>query len=381
MKMNVLINLIPIKKGGGQQVATNFVIQTLKRRDVVPTFLVTEGTNIHRLLEKEKSNLVIIKDSIRHRVAFQLLELNNVIEKYEINIIYTLFGPGLHSSKVKSVTGSAYSNIYFPEIPFWEEYPIVQRIKRSIIDRYRLKSTLRSSAIIFENESMLRRAHSLFKFPKEQTIYIPPSISEHTSTEPSASFIKRLGAINKDQYNILILSGWHKNKKIESIPYILSELNKKGEKDVRFIISVDPDNIQSIKLMEKARELGVEGQILLFGSVKPEEVYPLFEKIDSVMLLSLLESFSNNIIEAWNFQKLLFISNEEWSRAICKDGAVYVDRNDVFDISDKIIKFKTDSGLRNNIISNSINIFQTYPTPEEKVNIQIDFLKKIYNNG
>ena len=68
------------------------------------------------------------------------------------------------------------------------------------------------------------------------------------------------------------------------------------------------------------------------GQINHYELKNLYKNIDYVFLLSQLESFSNNIIESWYFRKLLIVSNEEWSRSICKEGACYVERNSIEDI-------------------------------------------------
>ena len=59
-----------------------------------------------------------VKKGLLKRLSFQLFKLGRIIKKNNINIIYTMFGPGLNYRGVKSVTGCAYSNLFFPEIKF-----------------------------------------------------------------------------------------------------------------------------------------------------------------------------------------------------------------------------------------------------------------------
>lgn len=178
--MNVLINLISIKKGGGQQVATNFVEQITRINGVSVVFLVTNSTLVHLYLRDnlkiDARKIINVKDSHLHRLVFISTRIDEIIINYNIDIIYTLFGPGLHSRRVKSVTGCAYSNLFYPEINFWKDYNMFVRIKKELIDLYRMKSLLKSDAIIFENASMQSIAISRFNYPKEKTKLILPSI-------------------------------------------------------------------------------------------------------------------------------------------------------------------------------------------------------------
>ena len=119
--MKILINLIPIKKGGGQQVALNFIenIVFIKGFNKT-TFLCTKNTSVEKLLIKKELDYIAINNSMFSRLIFNLFNLGKIIAKKKINIIYTLFGPTLTSNKTFNIVGSAYSNIYFPEIDFWQ---------------------------------------------------------------------------------------------------------------------------------------------------------------------------------------------------------------------------------------------------------------------
>ena len=308
---------------------------------------------------------------------FQLFFLNKIVKKNKIDIIYTLFGPGLNTKNVISVTGCAYSNLFFPEIKFWDGYSSIKTKILKIIDWYRLNSTLKSNFIIFENGAMQERAIDLFKYPKEQTKLILPSISTYLDSGISNEFNLRLQKIDSSKFNVLMLTGWHKNKNIEIVPYVLSNLKKAGVEDVNFIITVPEDHPDSLKLMEAAASLSVENNILFFDVVSPSEVSPLFAHIDAVALFSLLESFSNNIIESWHFKKPLFISNEEWSRAICENAAIYVERTSALDISERITNFRNDRNLQRILMRNAELIISGYPNSKDKVDLQLNFLKKI----
>ncbi|MEN9919102.1 MAG: hypothetical protein RL662_1538 [Bacteroidota bacterium] len=377
--MNILINLIPIKKGGGQQVASNFILQLQQYEDVNPIYLVSKGTYIHEELKKDTRNIInVVDNSYISRFLFQIYTLKQITKKYNIDIIYTMFGPGLHVKNIKSVTGCAYSNIFFPEINFWKGYSFIRRAYLKLVDNYRLKSTLKSDFIIFENESMLKRANTLFHFPLNKMTLILPSISEYPPLDVRDSLSKYLRRIDPSNFNILMFTGWHKNKNITMIPLILKALHDRGVNDVKFIITISKDDINSKNIHTQAVELGVDKSIHFIDMIKPYEVPILFDHIDAIMLLSLLESFSNNIIEAWSFRKALFISDEEWAKAICKDAAIYVQRSNALDISSKIIDYRTNVKQQVALEDAAKNILIKYPNPKEKVSLQIEFLKQVY---
>ena len=77
----------------------------------------------------------------------------------QIDIIYSLFGIGLYPKYCKQISGSADSNIFFPEINFWSHYSGIERLKKKkLIDNYRIWALNRASAVVFENKSILDRS-------------------------------------------------------------------------------------------------------------------------------------------------------------------------------------------------------------------------------
>src|ERR1700744_5458491 len=98
----IILNLIPIKKGGGQQVATNF-INVLHEENCFGysfIFLVTENTHIESVLKELKfENIISVPLGPLKRLKFEYFELNSVINKFGADVIFTMFGPGLPKTK------------------------------------------------------------------------------------------------------------------------------------------------------------------------------------------------------------------------------------------------------------------------------------------
>lgn len=373
--MNILVNLIPIKKGGGQQVASNFVRQVATLDDHNFVFLTTKGSEIHNLLEALCLKYVEIENNIISRIWFTFISIKSYCRSNRVDVIYTMFGPPLFAPNVISISGCAYSNIFFPEIDFWKETNFFKKVRRKVIDHYRLKSTLKSDAIIFENLSMQERCINLFNVKRSRTTWIPPSISTYSTTDRL-----ELPTYIKD-FKVLMMTGWHKNKNIDIVPQVLNELKNIGVLDVSFVITVNPLDPESVSLLKHAKSLGVDKNIFLISQIKPSLIPDLISQVDSIALFSLLESFSNNIIEAWFFEKPLLISDEEWSRSICDQAAIYVDRDNPKSIAENIFKIKSNNDFLKNVVSEGIKALKRYPTPEEKVTMQIDFIKKIFHES
>lgn len=375
--MKILLNLATLKKGGGQNVGLNMVKCLISEKYDLSkfSFAVAKGSPIESELKNNgvKEVISVPKNPLK-RMIFELIKGSKIIKKYQIDVVYTLFGIGLYPKRCKQISGSADSNIFFPEIDFWEGYTGLARLKKIIVDKYRVNALNRAHAVVFENEAMLARSKELFQL--SNTLYSKPSINPDFSYD-----VLEFPSISSDTKIGLFLCGWQKNKNYMLIPELLNEFRNKGLKFHVVITASKSEKKSYTEFIDKAQNLGVEDMVTVLGPVKKTELRALYQNVDYVFLLSKLESFSNNIIESWFFQKLLVISNKEWSNAICKDGALYVNRDEPLDIVEKIFALEEDSTKKATIIAKGDKILKTYPSMKEKVDLELNYISLLYESN
>ena len=378
--MKILINLSTLKKGGGQNVGLNFlkallIVNNHSRYDL--HFIVSKNSQIAKFVKQKFSkNYTTVPNNPIFRILFELLLGQHLLKKNNIDIIYTIFGYGFYPRNVKQICGFAVSNIFFPEINFWVGLNYVDKIKKSLTDWFRLKTLKLADASIFENESMQKRSIELYNI--KNTIFIKPSISidlKDNKLESNIDFSSITG------FKGLFLCGWQKNKNYELIPQLLKKF-KDNRVDLKIIFTAPKDNSKEhVAFIKDLKKYNIEDRIIMPGQINHYELKNLYKNIDYVFLLSQLESFSNNIIESWYFRKLLIVSNEEWSRSICKEGACYVERNSIEDIYNKILSLINNSGKLTSILRNGDRNLKSYANVEEKVKNEINFVKYIYEKN
>jgi len=371
--MNVLVNLATLKKGGGQNVGLNFLKSLLGNNHNLANyyFVVAKGGEIEFFLEASIiTNYTVVSQNPFRRILFECFKGGSLLRQQKIDVIYTIFGIGLYPKRIKQLSGSADSNIFFPEVDFWVHYKGLSRLKKKIIDKYRVKALKRADAVIFENESMMMRSKKLFKL--EHTTYIKASIDNRFDKDVLS--LKAPKSTKKG----LFFCGWQKNKNYELIPFLAKEL-KNRKIDFHFIITAPIDNSdEHIEFKNNLEIFDVKDMTSIIGQVKKGEIASLYGQVDFVFLLSKLESFSNNIIETWFFKRPLIVANEEWSKSICKEAAKYVDRNDVkliVDAIEELVKNKEDCKV---LVEGGIQELATYPSIDEKTNQELNYIKKIY---
>jgi glycosyltransferase involved in cell wall biosynthesis len=376
--MKVLINFGPLKSGGGQNVALNFLFG-LDSADLTNTdllFLVAENSGIHRYLERVgKYPYWIVPKNPLARIMYERFVAKRVIKREKVDIVYSYFGFGVFGSGVTQVCGSANSNIYFPEIHFWVNCSVLYRFKKYIVDQYRIWGVRCASAVVFENLAMQVRGEQIHGLGN--TKLIKPSVA----IDPNCDRFEMPNSVPRGSFKALFLCGWQENKNVARIPDIAAETRRLGG-GCHFILTAPPDGSQMHRrLVARAHELGVENAIEITGPVDKSRLASLYEQVDCVLLLSKLESFSNNIIEAWFFQRPLIVSSLEWARAICKDGAIYVDRDSPDEIAEMLLRLASNREFCNGVVRAGLAELKGYPSIVERINEEFRYLKYVLANN
>ena len=375
--MKIVINTSCLTSGGGQKVAWNFVnhLQTHPSDQYEFFYFCAENSAVHQLLTERKASKVwaVPGQNALSRIRWELLHSRKILARIQPDVIYSIFGYPFFPRKYCSVIGEADSNLFFPEVRFWTDFSGMPLLKRKMIDQFRKFMMRHADGIIFENSAMEKRCHALFHISRDRTCFIKPSI--HKSTAGTAA----MTSSQSSDIALLLLCGWQPNKNIMIMPRVLKELLRRGLNPRLFFTVKENETGKIASGFYREVEVNqVKDNLVYSGHVPPDKLPELYEKADQVLLLSRLESFSNNIIEAWKFSRPLIVSDLEWSHAIIGDAAAcYVDRDSVRSIADGIQKVHESRELRNTLVENGLKQLSSYPDIGEHVRQVLRFLEKI----
>jgi glycosyltransferase involved in cell wall biosynthesis len=367
--MNIVLNFVPLKSGGGLQIGLDFIKQAKQHGIKHQWFLVgTQGTPIANSTESSNFHLVYtVPNSIPARLWFEYIGCRRLIKKVKADVVYTQFGPHWPGSTAPNIVGCAYSNLFYPEIDFWEKASLPARLFRKAVDLGRMRRLRQADHVIFETKDLADRAVRLKAFPRQRISWVKPSVSSLVTPNCEHRAVRDLCTSLRPGYRVLLLSTYNPNKNIDLIPDILRALEDTYRTtDVMFVLTLPLSHRGTKRILEKARGLGVSDRIINVGPVPQEACVELYRSCDAVILASQLESFSNTIAEAWTMEKPLIVSDLEWARSLCDSGAVYFTYNDPIAAASAIYRLKEDACFRNDIVSNGRTVLLTYPRPEQR---------------
>lgn len=376
--MRILVNMGTLKLGGGQNVGLNFLkgVEKLNEINHELYYIVANKSLIHEYISKNFSskNYLVVSSNPYFRIFQERFNVVRFLISKRIDIIYTYFGYGNFPKKYPQVMGVADSNLFYPEIDFWSEYSFLKRLYKRIIDKYRLSGYNSAAGLIFENMDMLMRYKSNMN-GLNRVAFIKPSI--YSSSEV---VIQKFDNVSKKEVKGLFLCGWQLNKNILIIPELIKKSCDSGY-PLRITITAPLDNSKIHKrFIELCKKYNVSDRIDIIGPVKKDKLSSLYMNADFVFLLSKLESFSNNIIESWYYRKPLIVSDLDWARSICKEAAIYVNRESADDIILKLQYYTKHVNEYNNIIKKGHLELLTYHSFIEKASLEIKFLEEVFNN-
>lgn len=364
---NVYVNLVPIKSGGGLQNALNLINGFSELEDTDEYIYIIRSMKLKEKLEEKGLKYKIINDNIFCRLIYELFYFNR-----KKAIIFTLFGgKPLISYGCKTISGCAYSNLFYPEIDFWEYLNPLQRFKKKLIDWYRYYLTKKSDVIIFETETLKNRAELITDFQNKRLEVVKMAVNKD---------LKRLDDNNlmnsrSNTFNILYLASSHPNKRQHLIVPIAEEMRKMNIK-CKFILTMN-NNSYTDEIKESINNLKLFEYIQIIPPVSPDEISAVISNSDSLINIAKLESFSNNFVEAWTFQKPLIVTEADWSRDNCKNAALYINPEDPEASANAIIRLINDKHLREYFVDEGIENFRDLNDYRSKSIKYINIIKEV----
>jgi glycosyltransferase involved in cell wall biosynthesis len=359
--MRVLLDLSPLKTGGGVQIALNFLDAVREHPDGVEwLFLLPDVGPLSKLsvtpLVAHSPSAPLSRAHFEYRVLPKLLLAN------DIDIIFTHFGPGLpHPTSVKSVVGVAYPIICYPDSPFWRYLPALRRLRQIAINKGRLARLRSADHLIVETPIMKERLSRYAGIAAERMTVAAPYPSQYVSASD-------VYARDENRpFNFLLLSGLSFHKNLWRLPRVARELLDLGVSRFTFTLSVSEKAWAGAGLSKDPDFLKTSEHFVFTGAVPPQEVGKLYAGADALVSLSDLESFSNNYMEAWQARVPLLVSDRDFARHICGASALYAEPHDPQAVAHQLIRLANDPALREQLVAAGVELLGMLPTPAEKL--------------
>src|SRR6187455_900153 len=105
--MNIVLNFLPLKSGGGLQVGLDFVRQAQEHGHKHQWFLVaTQGTSLARTAETNHFHVAaLVPKNLAARLWFEYVGCRLVLTRIRPDVIYTQFGPHWPVAASKHIVG------------------------------------------------------------------------------------------------------------------------------------------------------------------------------------------------------------------------------------------------------------------------------------
>lgn len=369
MNVDLIVNALAIRAGGGLQ-------KTLSLMDSLSSnFAVARNT---RILCSADSTVclratelglttVTARPGQFGRLISELQTLKNISVR---TVVFNIGGltPIRATKNLINVNECAFSNLFYPEIDFWNDHHGVVKAKLLAVDRIRRWGVGNADFWVFQTPAILDRALNLFDFPKHRCKVVlpsPSSVVSVNSVDPNS--VKRFRNIFSNNKVFLFLGGTNKNKRLHNLPEIALEMLKTGGDNFLFVLTMNENDPYYKTIRENIVRNNLDPYFANVGIVPPTDVASLINCSDVMCNFSRLESFSNNFVEAWQMKKPLVVTNADWSQAVAESAAVYVDPDDIYQTASALNNIATNERLVKTLTSQAEIQLSKFPTPATKL--------------
>jgi glycosyltransferase involved in cell wall biosynthesis len=368
----IYFNFLNAPSGGGLQNSVSFLLNLLEIEYDFrnTTCLVVKGSPLEALCVENNISYKSVRSGAFNKILFELTA-RSFIERDDV--VFSIFGPPLLTTSNYSlnVGGMAISNVFYPEVDFWEHAGYIGSKLKNLKDFYRVWRYKKLDYWIFETELLAKKAIGDFGFPEERVSVVKMSPSKLVSPR-NVTDVKSVLCGLEDRKIFILLCNAHPNKRHHLLPALAEKLKIRGVSKPLFVFTTaNNEYYESVKKEILNRE--VEEYFMNIGNVKAEDVSTVLSKVDFVLNISQLESFSNNFVEAWVMGKPLVTTNDEWARGAAENAAIYLNIDNEINADDFIDVIDRDCSF---FVAEGFSLLETYPSGEEKTKGYLDVIDK-----
>lgn len=356
--MNLLINGVSAKSGGGLTIFLDFLEQLSRasgfERSVVvyppdAKNIVPCTQDIDRFVPKSRSLL-----------KFQFMEISQVCKQNKIDVVLNLSDiPTI--SPVPELYFFDWAYACYPESVVWKRMKFRDywhRVAKLALIR---RTIHRPKMITVQIPSMEQRLRELYGIRNCRVIPSPVSIPSDTTAEYDVSKLRCY-----PEQKLLFYPAAFTPHKNHQVLVEVAKLWKMQSKPYRVALTIDArGNPAASSFMSRVEKEGLSDFIVNLGPLPHQTLLAAYRKMDALLMPTLLESYGLPLVEAMMADLPIFVSDFPFTRDVCQEAAYYFDPLMPASICDSV-----DSGFHNHKklltnVANARHLASNVPTKQQ----------------
>jgi len=336
--MKVLINALNLRVGGGVTVVFNFLKTIIDKEEFHHhSFYVLAPPQVgyeeyeHYPVKVEITPMS--KISPIKRLVTDHTWLKRKINEINPDVVFSMGNFAVPTNKKQAVLFMLPYAIYPEDKKVWGLLDLKTRFDFRLRNEL-FKSRLKYADVLFpQTKTSQKRLNKYYPNHIPRTIVIPTAYSRISSQMGKNHFFKK----NENNIYLLCLTKYYKHKNVEIFIPLAKKL-KHTNSNIRILTTVEGDQgVGSQEFIDSIVDSKLEDYIINIGKIPMTAVPSLYDKIDGLILPTLLESFSATYADSLTFKKPIFTSERDFARDVCGDAAFYFDPHKVDDIYNHIV--------------------------------------------
>ncbi|MEZ4415101.1 MAG: glycosyltransferase [Gemmatimonadota bacterium] len=369
--MNILLDFLPITRGGGAQNALNLWREVARSGGTHRWLAVAQpelGLGQLPAAEHQALEEWTVRGFL-HRLALENVTLPRRARAFAADVVLTPMGAGPLRSEAPRVLGWHDSSLAYPESPLWTRTGVGFRTFEWGRQRYVRRAARRARRICVQTETMAMRLARVWGLPRERFQIVPNGPSTFLENEPPAP-----EPVMADRLRILVIGDAKPSKNLEIVPHVAAALARRSLPDWEIVMTVPESPGAWTGPLERALVEVPEARthIRRIGAVPHDRLGDLYRGSAVVLLPSFLESFSATYVEAMHFGVPLVTSDLDFARDICGGAALYADPFDAEALAQSLYAALTDADLRRALRREGFERVRALPSWPERLSLYLE---------
>ena len=376
IQMNMLINASNLNAGGGLQVADSICCQLYKHPE--HEFVVVASSSLKSTIQrmgKTKNVKTYVYDTSSHFLS--LLSgrdrfLDDLVEKYNIDAVLTVFGPSMWEPKCAHLAGFAAGQMIFRDSPYYKRgIPLKTKFRefyRLGLKKFLLKKG--TNSLYSENSNVSKRLESMFIGKKVYTVtnYYNQVFDELEKWE-DLEYPKFNGT------TLLTVTSAYPHKNL-NISIDISEILIKKHPDFQFRFVFTINESEFPILQEHLKE-----HFFFTGKIDISQCPKAYQQSDIMFQPTLMECFTATYPEAMKMGLPIITTDLDFAHGLCGDAALYYSPLSAEDAAEKIYYVATNEEVRSQLIEKGYQQLLQYDNYEERTNKLLKILEELVNES